>query len=71
MGERPLSKIWRALRILAGLTLLSFFGLFMAWYTFITVGYLNLTANMWWLMGETSLAMEYPLEPGEGALVEE
>jgi len=69
--ESPLSKVWKVLGILAGLVVLGFFGLFMSWYTFITVGYLNLTTNLWWLSEEASLAMEYPLEPGEGVLVQE
>ncbi len=66
-----MSKVWKVLCILVGLLALGFFGLFMAWYTFISVGYLNLTANLWWMSEETSLAMEYPLEPGEGVVVEE
>ena len=66
-----MSKVWKVLCILVGLLALGFFGLFMAWHTFISVGYLNLTANLWWMSEEASLAMEYPLEPGEGVVVEE
>jgi len=66
-----LGKVWKVLRILAVVVTIGFFALFMAWYTFVTVGYLNLTASLVWIVGEASLAMEYPLEPGEEAVVEE
>ena len=66
-----MSKVWKVLKILAGLVVIGFFSLCLAWYTFATVGYLNLTASLWFLPAEASLAMEYPLEPGEEAVVAE
>ena len=66
-----MGKVWKVLRILAVVVTIGFFALFMAWYTFVTVGYLNLTASLVWIVGEASLAMEYPLEPGEEAVIEE
>ena len=63
-------KLLKVLACLVGLALLGFFCLAMAWYTYLSVGYLNLTSNLWWLSEEVSLAMEYPLEPGERAVVQ-
>lgn len=70
-GVSVLSTLWKVLRILMGLAAIGCFALFLAWYTFITVGYLNLTANLWWMSKEVSLAMDYPLKPGEEAVVQE
>ncbi len=54
---------------LFGLVALGFVGLATLWTASISVGYMNLTMNLWSLQEQVGLAMDYPLEPGERAMV--
>jgi len=64
------SKAKKMLLVLMGLPILVLVVLALGWHTLISVGYLNLTANIWELQEQANLAMEYPLEPGQTVRVE-
>jgi hypothetical protein len=63
------SKGKKILFVLVGLPILVLSALLVAWNTAISVGYLNLTFSLWWLGEKASMAMEYPVEPGQSVLV--
>ena len=70
MDYPGVSKAKKMLLVLMGLPIFVLVVLALGWHTLISVGYLNLTANIWELQQKASLAMEYPLEPGQTVLVE-
>ena len=53
-----------------GLPLVVLIGLFVVWNISNSVGYLNLTVNLWSLNKQAELALEYPVAPGRVALTE-
>ena len=70
MRDERLQKTKRILLRALGLVIFGFVGLAMLWISHISVGYLNMAASYWSLKPIATLAMTYPLEPGQSVKVE-
>ncbi|MDP6944839.1 MAG: hypothetical protein QF464_11870 [Myxococcota bacterium] len=57
--------LWWLVRLVA----LGVVGLATLWTASISVGYMNLTMTLWSLQEQAGLAMDYPLAPGDTAMV--
>lgn len=60
-----MKAVWKILAWTLGLVVVGIVGLATLWTAMISVGYLNLTMNLWSLQEEAELAMALPVEPGE------
>ena len=61
----PLGKVLRFILISIGIFIAVFLGFILIWNIGISVGYLNLTVNLYDLQTEANLAMEMSLNQGE------
>ena len=69
--EKTRQLLIRWLKWTLALIVLGFIGFFMLIQATLSVGYLNMTLAYWKLAPQATLAMDYPLEPGQSVIVRE